>query len=53
MGDDRPRLIGCWGGRVVLTGLAADPANWFTSAVNDPADFQADDEPKGVDDAGR
>lgn len=34
-----PRLIERWRGRIVLSGLASDPNNWFMSALGDPLDF--------------
>lgn len=34
-----PRLICNWRGRIVLSGLMFDPANWFMSAVDDPTNF--------------
>lgn len=33
------RLIETWRGRIVLSGLLNDSANWFMSAVTDPEDF--------------
>lgn len=33
------RLICTWRGRTVLSGLPADPQNWFMSAVDDPLDW--------------
>jgi hypothetical protein len=35
----RCSLIAVWGGRIVLSGLDADPNNIFMSAVGDPFDF--------------
>jgi hypothetical protein len=34
-----PRLITNWRSRIVLSGLASDPHNWFMSALGDPLDF--------------
>lgn len=34
-----PRLIAAWNDRIVLSGIASDPHNWFMSAVGDPTDF--------------
>ncbi len=34
-----PRLISLYGGRVVLSGTADDPHNWFMSRLGDPLDF--------------
>lgn len=36
---NKPRLIGTWRGRTVLSGLLKDPQNWFMSAVGNPRDF--------------
>lgn len=33
------RLITLWNGRIVLSGVASDPQNWFMSAVGDPLDW--------------
>lgn len=34
-----PRLIARWRGRIVLSGLVADPSNWFMSRLGDPYDW--------------
>lgn len=34
-----PRLIARWRGRIVLSGLVADPHNWFMSRLGDPYDW--------------
>ncbi len=34
-----PRLICRWRGRIVVSGLVADPHNWFMSRVGDPYDW--------------
>lgn len=33
------RLIEAWRGRIVLSGLASDPYNWFMSKLGNPLDF--------------
>ena len=33
------RLVENWRGRVVLSGIADDPTNWFMSALGDPTDW--------------
>lgn len=33
------RLIETWRGRIVLSGLASDPHNWFMSKLGDPLDW--------------
>jgi len=33
------RLIETWGSRIVLSGLASDPHNYFITAIDDPLDF--------------
>lgn len=33
------RLITVWNGRIVLSGIASDPENWFMSAVGDALDW--------------
>ena len=38
-GSDLPRLLVQWRGRMVLSGVASDPHNWFMSAKDDPLDF--------------
>lgn len=35
----RPRLICTWNARIVQSGLAGDPQNWFMSAMTDPTDW--------------
>jgi len=35
----RPRLICTWNARIVLSGLAGDPQNWFMSAMTNPKDW--------------
>ena len=35
----RPRLICTWNARVVQSGLAGDPQNWFMSAMTNPRDW--------------
>ena len=37
--NNRATLCCTWNGRVVLSGLAKDPQNWFMSRVVDPLDF--------------
>lgn len=37
--DNAPRLICTWRGRIVLSGILLDQANWFMSAVGNPFDF--------------
>ena len=37
--DNIATLIERWHGRVVLSGVAGDPRNWFMSAVDDPLDW--------------
>jgi hypothetical protein len=36
----RPRLIEYWRGRIVLSGLAGDPQDWFMSKIGDPHDWE-------------
>lgn len=33
------RLICTWRGRIILSGIVGDPANWFMSAVGEPTNF--------------
>ncbi len=33
------RLIETWRGRIVMSGLATDPSNWFMSKLGDPLDW--------------
>jgi len=35
----RPRLICTWNARIVQSGLAGDPQNWFMSAMTNPRDW--------------
>ena len=38
-GDNYPRLIETWRGRIVQSGIKTDPHNWFMSAVGDATDW--------------
>lgn len=38
-GDNYPRLIETWRGRIVQSGIKSDPHNWFMSAVGDATDW--------------
>lgn len=38
-GLNRPRLICCWRGRIVVSGIIGDEINWAMSKVNDPTDW--------------
>jgi len=36
----RPRLIESWRGRIVMSGLAGDPQDWFMSKIGDAHDWE-------------
>jgi hypothetical protein len=36
---NKARLIETWRGRIILSGILTDPANWFMSAVTDPENW--------------
>ncbi len=36
----KPRLVVRYRGRTVLSGLLADPGNWFMSSVDEPRNFE-------------